>query len=53
MDMLLTFFGSLTEPVRLALIGGGLILGAFLLRRFLVTSHHALEATAKASASAK
>jgi len=40
---ILTFVGSLTEPVRLALMGSGLIIGALLLRKVLLFGHSALK----------
>jgi hypothetical protein len=40
---ILTFVGSLTEPVRLALVGSGLIIGALLLSKVLLFGHSALK----------
>jgi hypothetical protein len=54
MDLLLTFFGSLAEPVRLALMGASLITGAVVLRKLLTRiQHSALTSPAKADASTK
>ncbi len=50
---ILTFVGSLTEPVRLALMGSGLIIGALLLRKVLLFGHSALKPLPKANLSAR
>jgi hypothetical protein len=52
MDIILSFFGSLAEPTRLALVGGILITGALLLRKLLLGTA-SLREPAKADASAK
>jgi len=53
MNILLAFFGSLAEPLRLALMGASLIMGAVFLRKLLAPSHPALANSAKADASTK
>jgi len=53
MDILLTFFGSLAEPIRLALMGASLIICALFFRKLLAPSHHALADSAKADTSSK
>jgi hypothetical protein len=53
MNMLLTFFSSLAEPTRLALMGSTLIVGALLLRKLVIPGQHSLNGSAKADAQAK
>jgi|HubBroStandDraft_3_1064219.scaffolds.fasta_scaffold03008_2 hypothetical protein len=50
MDMLLSFFGSIAEPARLALLGSSLIVGALLLRKLLLPGHNNLNDATKADA---
>ncbi len=53
MNILLSLYGSLAEPVRLALMGTSLILVAVFLRKVLAPSHPSLTNTAKAEISSK
>jgi len=50
MSSLYTFIGSLAEPIRLAFIGIGLIMGAMVLRKLLPPGQHTLDASAKVEA---
>jgi len=53
MNILLTFFSSLAEPIRLALMGASLIIVAVFLRKLLAPSHSMLANSAKADVSTK